>query len=282
MRILVANVGAADEDSELCSIFKSVAVPLMVQSFGMTRRPDTELVFRFPRRGLSNLEAQPYGFLHSLADSETLYMVMQAERDGFDGAIIACFDDPMLWSARQAVDIPVVAFGESSLLLAAMMGLRFGLFCPSPLGVPAFEEKIVRYGLKDRCAGVLGGYLPAADQERAVIDARPVIDEFVHVGRQLIARGAEVLVPGCGLLAPCLRFAPGCESDYPDGLTHVEGVPIVDIYGAAVNAAETLVGFKRAGSPWISRSGVHVRPSQEALDGARSVLEYDGPGFWDC
>ena len=209
-------------------------------------------------------------------------MVMQAEREGFDGAIIACFHDPTLWSARQAVDIPVVAFGESSLFLAAMMGLKFGLFCPSPLGVPEYEDKIARYGLKDRCAGVAAGYLSAADQERAMFDARPVIDEFVHVGRQLIARGAEVLVPGCGLIAPCLRFAPGCEGDYPDGVTHVDGVPIVDIYGATVNAAETLVEFKRAGSPWISRACLYAKPSREALEGARSVLEYTGPGFWDC
>jgi allantoin racemase len=282
MRILVANVAAADEDTEVGHIFKTVAVPLFRRSFGLTKRPDTELVFRFPRRGLSNLDAQPYGFFHSLSDCETLYMVMQAEREGFDGVIIACFDDPTLWSARQAVDIPVVAFGESSLFLAAMMGLKFGLFCPSPFGVPEFEEKVVRYGLKDRCAGVAAGYLPAAEQERAMFEARPVIEEFVDVARQLIARGAEVLIPGCGLIAPCLRFAPGCETDYPEGVTHVDGVPIVDIYGAAVNAAETLVEFKRAGSPWISRACLYAKPSREALEGARSVLEYTGPGFWDC
>jgi allantoin racemase len=282
MRILVANVAAADEDSQVGHIFKTVAVPIFRKSFGLTQRPDTELVFRFPRRGLSNLEAQPYGFFHSLSDYEMLHMVMQAERDGFDAVIIACFDDPTLYSARQAVDIPVVAFAESSLFLAQMMGRKFGLFCPSPLGVPAYEEKNVRYGVKDRCAGVLGGFLPADVQERGLADARPVIDEFVQVGRQLIARGAEVLIPGCGLLAPCLRFAPGCEADYPQGLTHVDGVPIVDIYGATIGAAETLVEFRRAGSPWISRACQFAKASPEALEGARSVMEYTGPGFWDC
>lgn len=282
MRILVANVAATDEDTEMGHAFRTLAVPLFRKSFGLTKHPDTELVFRFPRRGLRNLEAQPYGYFHSLSDCETLYMVMQAERDGFDGAIIACFDDPAMWAARQALDIPVVAFAESSLLLAAMMGLKFGLFCPSPLGVPAFEEKIVRYGLKDRCAGILGGFLPAEKQERGLVDAGPVIDEFVQVGRRLIALGAEVLVPGCGLIAPCLRFAPGCETDYPEGLTHVDGVPILDIYGATIRAAETLVEFKRAGSPWISRACLYAKASPEALEGARSVLEYTGPGFWDC
>jgi hypothetical protein len=56
----------------------------------------------------------------------------------------------------------------------------------------------------------------------------------------------------------------------------------MDIYGAAVKMAETLIALKRAGSPWISRKGVFARPSAEAMAGGRSVLEYTGPGFWDC
>lgn len=281
-RIMVANVAAADEDSEVAHVFRTVAVPLFRKSFDLAKDPDTELVFRFPRRGLSNLEAQPYGFFHDLADCETLYMIMQAEREGFDGAIIACFHDPTLWSARQAVDIPVTAFGESSMLLAAMMGHKFGLFCPSPFGVPEYEDKVGQYGLKNRCVGVAAGYLSAAQQEGAMFDARPAIEEFTSVARDLIARGAEVIVPGCGLIAPCVRFAPGCEADYPGGVTEIDGVPIADIYGATVKAVETLVALKRAGSPWISRKCLYARASAEALEGGRSVLEYTGPGFWDC
>ena len=93
-----------------------------------------------------NLEAQPYSYLHALADSEILYMIIQAERDGFDGVVIACYHDPSLLAARQAVDIPVVGFGESSMLLALTMGRKFGLFCPSPLGVPDFEDRVAQYG----------------------------------------------------------------------------------------------------------------------------------------
>ena len=281
-RILVANVAAAEEDSDIGIIFKTVAVDLWKRSFGPAMQPDTELVFRFPRRGLSNLEAQPYSYLHALADSEILHMIIQAEREGFDGAIIACFHDPALWAARQAVDIPVAGFGESSMLLAATMGRRFGIFCPSPLGVPDFEDRVALYGLKDRCVGVVAGYQPAAEQEAAMMDAHAAIDEFTAVARELIARGAEVIVPGCGLVAPCVRFAPGCLADHPQGVTHVDGVPIMDVYGAAVKMAETLLSLKRAGSPWISRKGIYARPSAEALEGGRSVLEYAGPGFWDC
>jgi Asp/Glu/hydantoin racemase len=281
-RILVANVAATEEDSEMGHIFKTVAVEMWKRSFKPAMSPDTELTFRFPRRGLVNLEAQPYSYLHTLADSEILYMIMQAEREGFDAALIACFHDPSLLAARQAVDIPVVGFGESSMLLALTMGRRFGLYCPSPLGVPDFEDRVALYGLKERCVGVVPGYLPAAEQEAAMVDAHDAIEEFISVARELIARGAEVVIPGCGLIAPCVRFAPGCALEFPSGVTEVDGVPIMDIYGATVKMAETLVALKRAGSPWISRKVAFARPSPEALEGARSVLEYTGPGFWDC
>jgi allantoin racemase len=281
-RILVANVAAADEDSETGRVFKSVAVEMWKRSFGPAMQPDTELTFRFPRRGLSNLEAQPYSYLHALADSEILYMVMKAEQEGYDGALIACYHDPSLMAARQAVDIPVVGFGESSMLLAMAMGRRFGIFCPSPLGVPDFEDRVAQYGLKDRCVGVAPGYLPACEQEAAMIDAHAAIDEFTAVSRELISRGAEVIIPGCGLIAPCVRFAPGCRLDHPHGISEIDGVPILDLYGASITLLETLVTLKRAGSPWISRKGMFARPTVDAVEGARSVLEYTGPGFWDC
>jgi allantoin racemase len=281
-RILVANVAAAEEDSEQGQLFKTVAVDMWKRSFGPVMRPGTELTFRFPRRGLANMEAQPYNYLHTLADSEILYMIMQAECDGFDGVVINCYHDPSLWAARQAVDIPVAGFGESSMLLACAMGRKFGLYCPSPLGVPDFEDRVAQYGLEHRCVGVVPGYLTGAEQEGGLVDAHAVIEEFMAVGRQLIARGAEVLIPGCGLIAPCLRFAPGCEVDYPEGLREVDGVPIIDLYGAALTLAETLVALKRAGSPWVGHGGMLARPPVEALEGARSLLAYSGPGFWDC
>ena len=102
-RILVANVAAAEEDSEVGHIFKTVAVEMWKRSFGPAMSPDTELTFRFPRRGLVNLEVQPYSYLHTLADSEILYMIMQAEREGYDAALIACYHDPSLMAARQAI-----------------------------------------------------------------------------------------------------------------------------------------------------------------------------------
>ena len=282
MRILVANVAASEEDSEAGRFFKTAAVEVWGKSFDRVKQPDTELVYRFPRRGLATLEGEMYSYLHHLADSEILHAVVQAERDGFDGALVACFHDPMLWDIRQAVDIPVVGFGESSMTLAGMMGRKFGVITISPYSIHDTEQNIAKYGLTDRCAGVRCLSESGEEQEKAMLDARAAIESFKSAARELITEGAEVLIPGCGLLAPALRLAPGAEAEYPDGLTEVDGVPIADVYGNAIRCVETLVSLKKAGSCWISRKGLYARPSAAAIEGSRMVLDYDGPGFWDC
>jgi allantoin racemase len=282
MRILVANVAACEEDSEEGRFFKTVAVDRWRQHFDLVKQPDTELVFRFPRRGLAGLEGEMYSYLHHLAAAEIFYAVVQAERDGFDGALIACFHDPMLWDVRQAVDIPVVGFGESSLVLAAMMGRRFGVVTISPYTVHDTEENIAKYGLMDRCAGVRCTFEPGSEQEKAMVDARQAIEVFKAVARELIAQGAEVIIPGCGLLSSALRTASKAEVEYPYGVTEVDGVPVADVYGNAIKSVETLVTLKKAGSCWISRKGLYAMASPAAVAVGQTVLDYAGPGFWDC
>jgi allantoin racemase len=282
MRILVANVAACEEDSEEGRFFRTVAVEQWRKSFGAVKLPDTELVFRFPRRGLTALEGEMYSHLHHLAGSEIFHAVLQAERDGFDGALIACFHDPMLWDVRQAVDIPVVGFGESSMVLATLMGRKFGVVTISPYSVHDTDENISKYGLTARCAGVRCVYESGDEQERAAADARGAIEAFIIAARELIAVGAEVIIPGCGLMAPVLRFAPGAEAEYPNGLTEVDGVPVADIYASAIKCLETLIALRSAGSCWISRKGLYAPASVRAIESGRMVLDYSGPGFWDC
>ena len=282
MRILVANVAAGEEDSEGGRFFKTVAVDVWRRCFDAVKQPDTELVFRFPRRGLTALAGEMYSYLHHLADSEVFHAVVAAEREGFDGALVACFHDPMLWDIRQAVDIPVVGFGESSMVLSTLMGRTFGVVTISPYSVHTTEESIAKYGLEARCAGVRCIFDSGPEQEEAQADARGAIEAFSQAARELITAGAEVLIPGCGLMAPVLRFAPGAEAQYPNGLTDVDGVPVADVYGNAIKCLETLVALRKGGSCWISRKGLYARASPAALESGRMVLDYTGPGFWDC
>ena len=97
----------------------------------------------------------------------------------------------------------------------------------------------------------------------------------------MIALGAEILIPCCGLMSPSLRLAPGCEEEYPGGVTAIDGVPVMDVMSVAVQMLEGAVKLKKAGSPWIGRSGIYRMPTKTALESGRMVLQDDRQQFWD-
>jgi Asp/Glu/hydantoin racemase len=282
MRILLAGVSAVEEDSERGQFVKTVLVPIWRRNLDLVKQKETKLTFRFPRWGLTGLDAFFYSYLHNLSAKSVFHAVVQAEKEGFDAAMITCFSDPLLWDIRQAVNIPVVSIGESSMLLATVMGYKFGVVTISPYTIHGQEQTIAEYGLRDRSAGVRAVSESGDEQPMALVDARHAIESFKRVARELIADGAEVIIPGCGLMSPALRLAPGAEEEYPNGLTEVDGVPVADVMGETIKMAEMLVTLKRAGSCWISRKGLYAQATPRAKEFGQMVLKDDGPGFWDC
>ena len=281
MRILLANVAVAEEGSEAGEFVEKVLVPQWRRNLDLVKQRDTELTFRFPKWGITGLDGFFYSYIDMLNAKSVFHAVVKAEAEGFDAVMITCFGDPMLWAIRQAVDIPVVSLGESSMLLSAMMAHKFGVVTISPYNIYEMEHIIDKYGLTERYAGARPNPETGEEQSKALIDARYAIESFKKVGRELIADGAELLIPGCGLLSPALRLAPGAEKEYPNGLTEVDGVPVVDVMGETLKMAEMLVTLRRAGSCWISRKGLYAQATPQAIECGRMVLKDDGPGFWD-
>ncbi len=278
---MLANVAVAEERGEGAQFVKNVLVPAWRRNFDLVKQKDTEIVARFPRWGVTGLNGFSYSFLDALNAQSVLHAAMRSEQDGFDAVLITCFGDPLLYQIRQAVNIPVVGLGESSVFLAAMMGHRFGIVTISPYVIFEQEHVIARYGLEHRYAGCRPNPEPADEQPLALLDARRAIEAFKKAARELIAEGAEIVIPGCGLLSPALRLAPGAEAEYPAGLTEVDGVPVMDVMGAALKMAETMVAMKRAGSPWISRKGLFARATGQALAEGAMVLKDERMSYWD-
>ena len=109
-------------------------------------RPDTEVEFRFM--------AQSGNFTRSLYAEHlnSVHMVeaaLQAEEDGFDGAFLGCWNDP-LWEAREVLSIPVASVSEQSMLAALTMGRRFAIVTVSEKTAAAIEMDLFAYGLRDR------------------------------------------------------------------------------------------------------------------------------------
>jgi len=280
MRLLIVQVNRTAENSEAAQFMKTVA-ELVGKNAALVKQNDTRLTFRLPRGGISDLRCWFYTYIHRLNEVETFHAIVQAEKDGFDAVIINCFGDPMLREVRQAVNIPVLGIAEASMRLAAMMGARFGVVTASEKQIHDYKELMKRYGLKEQAVPPRPTPEPAEEQFEICVDAHRGIEAFKQVGRELIADGAEVLIPGCGLMAPALRLAPGAEREYPNGLTEVDGVPVMDVTGTAVKLAEMLVALKQAGSCWISRKGFFAQAPSEVIELSQGVLKYNGPGFWD-
>ena len=279
MKIGIQHVLAAEENSpggELVKVWNN----LLRRNIDLVKSEDTEVTFHTPKWGVTGLDPFFYTYLHRLNDSETLHGLIQIEKKGFDVAWPMCWFDPVLREARQALNIPVVGPAESSMLLAMAMGAKFGIVTISPEAAYDMEEEVLRYGFRERSVRIRPIPATAEEQIKGLTDAHHEIECFKEVARELIADGAEILIPGCTLMAPVLRLAPGAEDKYPNGLTEVDGVPVMDVIGATVKMAEVLYAFKKAGSTWISRKGFYARPTDEALKMAEMVLKYDRPGSW--
>ena len=247
----------------------------------LVKDTETEVAIQMLNRGVVAIPSLTLKYTETLNQRGVLEGVIQAEQDGYDGVLIYCFNDPTLWEARQAVDIPVVGLGESAMLFASVMGAKFGLVCINDTIRHIAMENAKRYGLDGRLAGARPLKSSLMEQMMGILDAKDSIKDFLEVGEEVVQDGAEILIPACGALTAVLRMAPGCEDDYPNGVTEVNGVPVMDVVSTAMLILESLIKLKKAGSCWISRKSYYARPNEEALECAASIL---GPiiseGIW--
>lgn len=278
MKIMLANVGVSPKDGPFVT---KMMAPVWKKNFDLVRRPDTEIILRVSQWGIVGME----GFFNHAIDtlnSQLIFKACQtAEADGFDAVLITCFGDPMLEHVRSFVNIPVMSIGEAAMRTAAMMGKKFGIVHVSQKNIYECRKQIEEYGLKDYLAGIVATTETSKEQADALIDAHGAVKAFTEAGRKLIGMGAEVLIPACGLMSPSLRIAPGCEDEYPNGFTAVDGVPIVDVLSVGLKYAEMMADLKKAGSPWISRSGFYALPTEAEISSGAMVLEDERQTFWD-
>ena len=278
MKIMLANVGVSEKDGHFV---KNMMLPAWKKNFDLVRRPDTEITLRVSEWGVLGMN----GFFNHTIDTLNSQLVFKASQhakeDGFDAVLITCFGDPMLDHVRSWVDIPVVSMGEVAMKTAVMMGKKFGIVHVSKKNIYETRKKVEEYGFGEYLAGIVATTETAKEQAEALVDAHGAIEAFIAAGRELIEMGAEVLVPACGLMTAALRTAPKCEDIYPNGFTHVDGVPIVDALSVGIKYAEMMVDLNKAGSPYVSRSGFYAFPTEAELASGHMVLEDDRQKFWD-
>jgi Asp/Glu/hydantoin racemase len=245
----------------------------------LTKNKDTEITLFYLNQGMNSVEEGYFPSIVFLNDREVFEGVIQVAKKGYDAIIPVCANDPIVDIARQAVEIPVVAPLQSSLLFATMMGNKFGCIATAPETCLIVEELINKYGLKEKAVRVRPLGIPGKEQLGSLIDAHHKIEAFKRAARKSIADGAEIIIPACIAMTLALRLAPGCD-EYPNGLEEVDGVPILDVLGTTIKVAESMVTLKKAGSAWISRKCKYVRPSKELEKATMEKFSYHGAGIW--
>jgi Asp/Glu/hydantoin racemase len=217
--------------------------------------------FTFEFSGIS----PPDHHLHRLTELrcsvQALAAAIELEQDGVDGFVLGHFQDAGLWDLRSTLSVPVVGLGESSMLWACQLGYRFGLITIHPNFREWHEQQVRAYSLDGRCAGVrametgVDVFMRAFDGDEDSISY--IESQFEELARELVATGAEVLIPAGGLPALLL----GTRHGYC-----IEGAVVLNANAVAAKQAEAAVKMRGLCGTEPCRSGTFRRASTEAID----------------
>lgn len=116
----------------------------------------------------------------------------------YDAMLINCFGDPCLEALRETVPIPVLGAGETSMMVATMMGQKFAVISPTESTVRHVESNARRTGLNPATYSIVPLKLPVLQLEK---DRAKTLRAIAKLARKCMAEGAEVIVLGCTGLA---------------------------------------------------------------------------------
>ena len=209
-------------------------------------KPDSELVIKAPVKGTSEFRYSIVGHMYAdmLRTIEMVEGAVQAEREGYDAAVIGCFGDPGLDVLEALVDIPVTGPAKAGILMGQAVGTRMAF-----VTLPHWEKKVERiigtYGIQNLVIGHRPCRPLTLPLER-FRDESQIIDNFFEIGREAIREGADVIILACVNTSTLLTFK---------GLGDIDGTPVVDGAIAALKMAEVMVDFKKAGL-WKSKKTI--------------------------
>lgn len=197
---------------------------------------------------------------HTVVAPAFVTSLLEAEEAGADAFVVASFSEPILPELRSLARIPVVSMPEASFMAASMSAPKVGLVTLNKLVVPFIEKSASLHKWKDRLSGI---HLIEGDVSEAELDANfsspgPYLDRLVAGVREAIAAGAQVVIPAEGVLGVMAA---------ENGLTEVDGVPVIDAIGTPVLFAELAVALKKRTGVAQSRVAYPL-PS----DAARNLL----------
>jgi len=240
--------------------------PHGAENFAKVARDDVEFTFE----SLNEVFPLPYNtFRYNTmkCTDAAVERIIKAERDGYDAAVISCMFDPGLFEARAVVDIPVMGTFEAAGLTCMMMGERFSVVNPDTVVNSVMHRLAASYGFLPRIASMRHIDIVACDLYPEKTPTEEVLGRLMHVGKQCVEDGAEVIIPGCTIIGAL--YSSGFKKDPVE----VIGVPVLDPMVVAFKMAEMMVDLRvKAGYPAVSRVGMWKKQPAEELTYLRSWL----------
>jgi allantoin racemase len=213
------------------------------------KMPDTEVDVVSLKRGPQHLE---YHYYEALVMMDTLNVIKQGEKDGYDAAVIGCFYDPGLREAREITDRMVVtAPAEACMHIATTLGDKFSVIVGRQKWVPAMKENVYKYGFGDKLASFKPVALGVHDFHRDERETERLLKEAAKEAVEMDK--AEVIILGCTI-----------QFGFYKELQEYAGVPVIDAILAPLKYAEFLIEIgQKFGWLHSKRYGLETPPASE-------------------
>lgn len=224
-------------------------------------RSDTEF-------GIFGIAATPFGkdryhaAKHKVVTG-VIESALRAERQGYDAVAVLNTFDHGYYELRELLGIPIAFITESTLYLACQLATNVAVIGHNKQIQVQVEELGRRYGLAARMVAGESLDLTYDDFPKMYEDPETYVKRFQGAARKAIARGA-----GAFLVAgnPLNMFL------VDQGLSDVNGAPVVDGCAATVKAAEMLVDMHVLGIE-RGKTGLFAAPGDEDRLKLRSLYE---------
>jgi allantoin racemase len=209
-----------------------------------------------------------YAYLAGLHKEQFVQAALRAQDEGYDAFFVASLLDTAYEELRTLVDIPVIALGHTSVLMAAMLGEPVGFVNFSAVLEPHLRRNLRNHHLEHVVGPMVQVEAEFGDVMAAYADPAPLVEAFHRAARRAVAEGATVIVPGEGPLNVFLA---------EQGVSRVDDVPVLDSLGTCVRVAELRADQYRSQGLLPSRVGLYgAQPPRPLVDAAREL--YGIPG----
>ena len=174
--------------------------------------PETEVDIMAAEEGPASIESMYEEYLSIPGAAKLIY---DAERKGYDAAILGCAGDPGLDAMREiTTKMLVVGPGQASMLVGAMLGHRFSIVTIEDSMVASSYEQAYKAGVLEKLASVVSVNIPVLE---LLVNRDESLRKIIELGKKAVGvpvvnpskvglKVAEALV-GSGLMHSKIAFA---------------------------------------------------------------------------